>query len=290
MAKVTKNTKVLQTLRFLLGLRRPEAHSPLAPYGLTQQELEIAAQLVREATEPQLRKSSYDGVSPALLDELDVIDNQWFPIIKYVLTRHSQEIADWTLLNLAQTTGIDLIVSLSTLFSRVGALADGTSPFGKQGVEAFHTLQARGLTDEVLAHIKQLLSSVTQFNSNQPGFDEAAQEQAVDKLWAWYLEWSGIARTVIKNRTVLRRLGFLRRATVASLEDDISEEVQAQKNDLGTADTLPGGVVVSPALPPASNAALPVAKPANSASNGASNGALSVASNGASVLSQPAMQ
>lgn len=49
MARVTKNQKVLKTLRFLLGLRRAEAHGPLAPYGLTPDELGIAAQLVRAA-------------------------------------------------------------------------------------------------------------------------------------------------------------------------------------------------------------------------------------------------
>ncbi|HEX2878096.1 MAG TPA: hypothetical protein VHO25_01040 [Polyangiaceae bacterium] len=281
MAKVTKNTKVLRTLRFLLGLRRPEAHVPLAPYGLTQQELEAAAQLVRAATEPQLRKTNYGAVNPALLDELDVIDNQWFPIIKHVLTRHSPEIADWTFLNLAQSTGIDLVVSLGTLFSRLGALADGSSPFGEQGVVAFHTLQARGLTDEVLERINQLLGSVAEFSSG-PSFDEAAHEEAIDKLWAWYLEWSGIARTVIKTRTVLRALGFRRRSG-ASLAEEIVEELQVPGDDVGTADTLPGGIVVSGALPAASNGALPPA-------NGASNGALNTASNGASALSQAAVQ
>jgi hypothetical protein len=48
MAKVPKHTKVLKTLRFLLGLRRPEAHGPLRPYGLTQ---------VQAATELQLREA-----------------------------------------------------------------------------------------------------------------------------------------------------------------------------------------------------------------------------------------
>jgi hypothetical protein len=53
----------------------------------------IAAQLVRAATEPQLRKPISGTVNPALLDELDVIDNQWFPIIKYALTQQSPEIS-----------------------------------------------------------------------------------------------------------------------------------------------------------------------------------------------------
>ena len=28
-------------------------------------------------------------------------------------------------------------------------------------------------------------------------------------MWAWYLEWSKIARVAIKNRALLRQLGFL---------------------------------------------------------------------------------
>ena len=37
---------------------------------------------------------------------------------------------------------------------------------------------------------------------------EAALARAEVALWAWYLEWSGIARAIIKDRRVLASLGF----------------------------------------------------------------------------------
>lgn len=38
---------------------------------------------------------------------------------------------------------------------------------------------------------------------------EAALEAAEAAMWGWYLEWSKIARIAIKQRPLLRQLGFL---------------------------------------------------------------------------------
>lgn len=52
----------------------------------------------------------------------------------------------------------------------------------------------------------------------------AAVADAEQKLWAWYLEWSRIARAVITDRRDLRQLGFLQSQTTprdsATDEDD----------------------------------------------------------------------
>ena len=51
----------------------------------------------------------------------------------------------------------------------------------------------RGLTDE---------------DSSEPVVDPEARATAEAHLWAWYLEWSGIARATVKDRRVLAALGL----------------------------------------------------------------------------------
>lgn len=54
---------------------------------------------------------------------------------------------------------------------------------------------------------------------------------AEDALWSWYLEWSTIARTVITDRRLLRRLGFLR---VVRGANGTEEEVVVPAEDADT--------------------------------------------------------
>ncbi len=52
-----------------------------------------------------------------------------------------------------------------------------------------------------------------------------AREAATAEMWSWYLEWSQIARTVIKNRRLLRSLGFLRRTSTGDDRVMVEDEV-----------------------------------------------------------------
>jgi len=54
-------------------------------------------------------------------------------------------------------------------------------------------------------------------------------------MWAWYLEWSQIARVAIKQRSLLKELGFL--AARRGGEDD----------NEGDSATSPGGPASTPA-------------------------------------------
>jgi hypothetical protein len=243
---------------FILGLRNTNASRPLMAYGLNLEQLAVAHQLLRDATQLVLNQPKEDtSVNPALLERLDKIDNHWFPIIKYALVRHDPEIADWVFLNLHQSQGLELILSMSTLFERVRALGDGTSPFGEAGKEAFAVLRERNLTDEVFEQVDGLFAEVQQFETTQ-GFGQVAYEEAVNKLWGWYLEWGGIARTVISDRRVLRSLGFLR--TKGSSAPTPDEEGDGEDEDDTQVGLVLPGVTTNhaPALNGASTrAALP---------------------------------
>lgn len=61
----------------------------------------------------------------------------------------------------------------------------------------------------MLDHARALLARVPQSPpSDDPIADPEARAAAEAHLWAWCLEWSGIARATIKDRRILNALGF----------------------------------------------------------------------------------
>ncbi len=69
----------------------------------------------------------------------------------------------------------------------------------------------RGLTTDTINKAKELLAKL-QSVSDAPALplpDPQEQQAKEDALWAWYLECSQIARTVIEDKRLLRELGFI---------------------------------------------------------------------------------
>lgn len=230
MAKVTPKEKPLRTLEFLMGLRDPRALVAMAPYGLNQQVLERGHDLVRSATLNRLAPfPTQIRVDESLVRRFDRFENVWFPIVKVVLQTNHRAIGEWLFANLSQTSGIDLVVGVGTFKHRFDELAAGTSPFGEEGQKAVGLLRERGFDDVVIADVEDLLARVATFEP-QPHvpLDPAEQKAHEDAMWSWYLEWSGIARAVIKDRQVLRGMGFMkRRRAVGSMNDTDEEETDA---------------------------------------------------------------
>src|SRR5690606_27889066 len=67
-----------------------------------------------------------------------------------------------------------------------------------------------GLTAERAAKARALLSRLREIEAarSMTRVSVGREELAAEAMWAWYLEWSAIARAAIKNRTLLRALGF----------------------------------------------------------------------------------
>jgi hypothetical protein len=188
-------------VQFLMGLRNPRAHRELMAYGLTREVLEEGQNL--------------------LLMNLDAFENQWFPIAKVVLSRHFPDVSEWLFNNLGQTQGIDLVVGVDAFVSRIRELDAGTSPFADRGKQAIALLRGRGFSVDVQAAVEALIQRITEFDSTPAvPVDTKEESKNVAALWAWYLEWSGIARTVIKDRRVLKSLGFLRPKSAQTEEEE----------------------------------------------------------------------
>ena len=73
-------------------------------------------------------------------------------------------------------------------------------------------LTDRGLTDAVLAMVDPWVEQLAKFAGEvpPPPVTTETESAAQDALWNWYLEWSGIVRAAIQDRSLLRELGFLR--------------------------------------------------------------------------------
>ncbi|XXT20441.1 hypothetical protein WME94_02575 [Sorangium sp. So ce429] len=136
-----------------------------------------------------------------------------------------------------QTEGAAVLVSVSTFVERWDSLGKSKEKGGPdaEGDEARKILAKRGLTKAVIDEAKQLLARAGKLESiadvppaaaNDEDFDKAEQQ-----LWDWYLEWSTIVQTAIKDRRILRELGFRRTSSskAAAAEGPAGEEAEEEE-------------------------------------------------------------
>jgi hypothetical protein len=238
MARLTVGQKANRVLRLLMGLRNPTVAAVLQEHGFTDQELEEGWRRLSDLTRQRL------GIrlaveNPAKVQELDEFENKWFPVARFTLQRHYPAVERELFLNLAQTEGIEVVLSVSTFLERLESLAQGSTPFGSEGPLAMKLLETRGLTAERIQHAKSLLAALGTLSPAQASAPPVAEDQAAEEaLWSWYLEWGGIARLVVTDRRSLRAMGFLARRKPGEdedLEDDDGDD-EADETEGGTTD------------------------------------------------------
>jgi hypothetical protein len=93
----------------------------------------------------------------------------------------------------------------------------------------------------VIVEARSLLSTLGKVAPPQVPFSIEEQKtelaRAEDSMCAWYLEWSAMARVAIKQRSLLRQLGFVR-DRAGSEEEPVTEPV-------GLRPTVPSGIVTN---------------------------------------------
>ena len=103
-------------------------------------------------------------------------------------------------------------------------MAKGESAYGPEGVKAAELLANRGMTPAVIAEARNFLALLGKVA--EPAVPLSVGEQkaelagAEDAVWAWYLEWSQVARVAIKQRALLRQMGFLGERAEAAEEPE----------------------------------------------------------------------
>lgn len=220
MPAMTAGQKAGRVLDFLLGLRNPRALAALTRFGFGPSDREEGWTLLKATSDVSFDFDPGPAqLNPKIVKELDDWENQWFNIIDATLSRRYPEVREKVFLNLSQTEGPPVILSVGTLVKRIEALgAESASPREK---EARALLATRGLDDVAMVEVKKLLGAA-EVPADAPviELDADARAEAEEAMWAWYLEWSRIARQAITNRKLLRGLGFLERRSGGATEEE----------------------------------------------------------------------
>jgi hypothetical protein len=169
------------------------------------------------------RPPVFSRPAPDALRALDAWENKWFAVAAATSKRRAPKAHDWVFRNLSQTEAVAVLVSVGIFVERWQLLdkAEKEGGLGVAGKEAKKILEQRGLTK-----VEGPLPDLDEIAAEGASFDEA--ETA---LWAWYLEWSKIARTTITERSLLRQFGFLR-TTAGGKEEDAPEDEIEEGTDI----------------------------------------------------------
>jgi len=211
--------KTTRVIRFLIGLRNPAVATALANYGFSEQDMAEGWNLVNALGKGRLAVLPAQPRDTEVLQKLDAWENHWFPVSSASLERRYPAVFARMFLNLQQAEGPQVAVTVRTFVDRFDDLTAADSPYGADGAKARDLLATRGVTPAVVDEARNLLAQLTKVAAApipQASLleQEAELERAEDALWAWYLEWSKVARVAIKQRALLRQLGFLARHAV----------------------------------------------------------------------------
>lgn len=214
MGRLTVGQKAQRLLKFMMGLGNPANMHALQRYGFDQAALDEGWTLLRQIANNRLAMQRILPARGDQLTRLDAWENHWFPIVWAVLQRQHPEVHATVFLNLAQTEGRQVVLSVSTLVERLDALG-ADSP-------AMVTLRKHGLTEAVLEEARGLLRELMSpaLEEAPPAEPQVFDQAAEDAMWSYYLQWSAIARRAIKDRRLLRQLGFLRSSQGSAGEDE----------------------------------------------------------------------
>jgi hypothetical protein len=220
-------------------------------HGFSDDDLQEGWKLLMEVTRTRLSfVPSLPAMDPTLLTQLDDWENRWFPIASATLQRRFPSVHERVFLNLSQAEGAAVIVSVGTFIERYDqiALAADKGGMGAEGKEAKKLLDKRGLTAAVINEARDLLKRLGAVEPPKPAEEPPTEEQyaaAETVMWGWYLEWSAIARTAIKDRRLLRQLGFLqttgKRRGGGEAEEGGDEEEGAGEGGEGAPGEAPAG-------------------------------------------------
>jgi hypothetical protein len=224
MSKLTLGQKADRVLKLLLGMRNTRVVSALATRGFGTDDIDEGWRLLRNVARGKFDFLSTSAADPTVILEIDRWENTWFPVIEATLRRRYPGVADRIFLNLSQTEGAGVILSVGTLLERLDVLGKALD---EESQAAMAILVRRGVTEQVLGQARSLLNTVGHTEPSAPVDLEGQREEferAETELWDWYLEWSQIARSTISDRKLLRSLGFLASSRPSSGSDDAEDD------------------------------------------------------------------
>lgn len=251
--------ELVDATTFLHGCRKKEIMQTLSTRGFSPQERAKGAQLLVAFLSEQAQEepTGEDVKQRSVIRELDLWENDWFPIADVILSQYYPATHKRIFHNLSQQQGPRVILSVSQFLMRVEQLAQSSS---KEEKAAFAHLESRGLHAEERQRAKALLTEIlgmerfpteetaiqqieqkvptlaylaeeppaashsTNKENKEANDSEEADEPntpqiqaAFDALMRWHREWSTIARKVVTRKDHLIALGLRQRTRHAKL-------------------------------------------------------------------------
>lgn len=223
MSNLTRNQKARRCHDLLLGMSDQRVANALAKYEFTTDDAEegwtylraVSAPAVPVKVEPQVPRKSFTRA-------LSEYQSEWFTLANAVLAADFPNVRDALLGRLVRGETAAGVI-LDVFLDRIVAMAQGREPFGPEGPAARERLARYGFTAEREAEGRALVEDFSSMEPDPPPDPRLeAMREAEEKLWAWYLKWSTLARRATRDRTLLRSMGFLRRSQKST--DDAGAE------------------------------------------------------------------
>ena len=208
MSRMRVGQKAHRALDFLVGVSHRRARAALETQGFTAEDLAEGWARLMALSSPGGTILEPVAPAPDVLGELQAFEGRWVPVCEVVLRLNFPAVHAVVLHKLGRTEGPDVVASITVLLDRLEAIArpEEEGGLGDEG------RRARAL----LARIGRAPDAPTEEELDE--LDREARALAEQRLWSWYLEWSTLARLAIRDRGLLRSLGFRRGARAA--EDD----------------------------------------------------------------------
>jgi hypothetical protein len=213
-----------RVLSFLKGVGTTAAiFAALRARGYTAEEHAHGWRLFDAASgRDQVGRGIIDASDPSISEaivELDAADEPFVRILRASLGRRFPDIAEMVLGDVKPSTGMGAVVVVDTVLTGISKLERSDHP---KRAEALQLIADRRYPPETRERFRKLVTAAQSVPDIVPADLESLermekeQTQRLIALRMWYEEWAEIAKTTIKRRSHLIRLGLASRRKKAS--------------------------------------------------------------------------
>lgn len=217
MARTTTHDQLARVLRFLSSLTHPQVRAVLGLRGFDEAERALGWAFFDAATgrhvAGQPLATAAAAPSTAIIAALDEWENVWFDVMDASLRRSFPDVHQRLIGDLGKAEGLPVVLNVRTVVKRLDALkAEG----GERNTAALALLEKRGLGPAEIERARNLLVNIETQTFAEPALPDAdadaAHEKALAELWGWYLDWTKLARTVVRSRALQLYMGLAEQA------------------------------------------------------------------------------
>lgn len=195
-----------RSVKFLSAVGRTALiRARLAELGYTAAEHAEGWRLVHAAANfvPASQEAPVDPRIAQAARELDALDEGLVTRVRSALTRKFPTLVDAALKNVQPVDGPEASQTVANLLSNLDAL-EKTS----EGKPAIKLLAERGIDATERTRLSKLVATAQSLTTQVPDEDDGKRRAALSNLKAWFDDWAETARTNIKRRDLLIRMGL----------------------------------------------------------------------------------